>query len=98
MPIMDGIYVLETKDGFRVTYSHRYEDLVSFDSNAKILIDGKVAKQVFTDCYCYDKLEDALADARVIARNHTETDDGIRIVSHAKDKTFKELIKHGKNN
>lgn len=95
---MDGIYVLETKDGFRVTYSCRYEELVSFDSNAQIFIVGNVAKQIFTDCFCYDKLEDALADAHVLARNHTETDDGIRIVSHAKNKTFKELIKHGKNN
>lgn len=95
---MSGIYILKTKDGFRVAFSDRYDSLVGFNSNADYFVDGKVAKSIFSDCFKYDKLDDALEHARVISRNYLETDDGIYIVKYAENVTFKELIKNGKNN
>jgi len=92
---MSGIYILKTKDGYRVTHSHRYDDLVGFDSNGDYFIDGKVAKSLFSNCFKYDKLDDAIEHARAISKNHWETDDGIREIKYAEHMTFKELIKHG---
>lgn len=95
---MSGIYILKTKDGYRVTNSHRYDELVSFDKNGEYFIDGKVAKSLYSNCFRYDKLDDAIEHARAISRNHWETDDGICVVKYAEHLTFKELIKNGKNN
>lgn len=94
---MSGIYILKTKDGYRVMHSYRYDDLVGFDRNGEYFIDGKVAKTLFSNCYCYDKLDDAIEHARVISKNHSETDDGICVIKYAENMTFKELIKNGKN-
>lgn len=95
---MSGIYILKTKDGYRVIHTNRYDDLVGFDRNGNYFIDGEVAKVLFSNSYKYDKLDDALEHARVISRNYLETDDGICVVKYAEDVTFKELIKNGKNN
>lgn len=95
---MSGIYILKTKDGYRVNHSYRYDDLVSFDKNGEYFIVGKVAKSIFSNCFKYDKLDDALEHARVISKMHWETDDGICVVKYAENVTFKELIKNGKNN
>ena len=95
---MSGIYILKTKDGYRVSHYHSYNDLVGFDKNGEYFIDGKFAKLVFSNCYNYDKLDDAIQHATVISRFHTETDDGICVLKYAEHLTFKELIKNGKNN
>ena len=94
---MSGIYILKTKDGYRVAHTNRYYDLVGFDRNADYFIDGNVAKQVFSGCFKYDTLDEAIGHAHVIARNYLETDDGICELKYAEKMTFKELIKNGKN-
>ena len=94
---MSGIYILETVDGYRVTYSRRYEELVSMNTNIEYYVVGNIAKQVFENCFCYDTIENAMDHARRISKVFLETDDGIRIVSYAKNLTFGELIENGKN-
>ncbi len=95
---MSGIYILKTKDGYRVSHYHRYDDLVGFDRNGEYFINGKVAKLIFSKCFKYDKLDDAIQHATVISKFHSETDDGICVLKYAEHLTFKELIKNGKNN
>lgn len=94
---MSGIYILQTKDGYRVTHTHRYEDLVGMDTEINYYVNGKVAKELYSNCFCYVTIYDALEHARVISKMYLKLDDGICIVEYAKDLTFRELIKNGKN-
>jgi hypothetical protein len=95
---MSGIYILKTKDGYRISHNNEYDSLVSFDSNAEYFIVGEVARRLFSNSFRYDTLEEAYAHARVISKTYIETDDGICVVKYAENLTFKELIKNGKNN
>jgi hypothetical protein len=90
---LSGIYILQTSDGFRVSFSRRYEDLVSLDENVEYQIDGKLAKLIFGECYRYRYEEEALEHAKEISRMHPNMDDGIRFIRYAQDKTFKELTR-----
>ena len=94
---MSGIYILQTKDGYRVAHTHRYEDLVGMDAEINYYVNGNVAKDLYSNCFCYDTIDDALEHARVISKMYLKLDDGICIVKYAKDLTFRELIKNGKN-
>ena len=94
---MSGIYILQTKDGYRVAHTHRYEDLVGMDTEIVYYVNGNVAKDIFSNCFCYDTIDDALEHAIVISKMYLETDDGIRVVKYAKNLTFRELIKNDKN-
>lgn len=93
---MSGIYILQTKDGYRVAHTHRYEDLVGFNAEVNFYVDGKVAKELYSNCFCYDTIDGALEHAKVISKMYLELDDGICIVK-AGYLTFRELIKNGKN-
>lgn len=94
---MSGIYILQTKDGYRVAHTYRYEELVGIDADINYYVEGKIAKTIFSGCFCYDILNDAIEHAQVISKMYNETDDGICVISYAKNLTFKELIKNGKN-
>ena len=94
---MSGIYILQTKDGYRVSHSNRYEELVGMNANIAYHINGNVAREIFSNCFCYDTIDSALEHARVISKMYLETDDGICVVKYAKNLTFRELIKNGKN-
>ncbi len=94
---MSGIYILETKDGYRVAYNRRYSSLVGMNTDIEYYVDGKVAKEIFSDCFCYVTIEESLEHARRVSNVHSETDDGIRIITYAKNLTFGELIENGKN-
>ena len=95
---MSGIYILQTKDGYRVSHLRNYESLVGMDAEMNYFVYGDFVKMSFSRCFCYDRIEDAMEHARVISKMYFETDDGICVVKYAKDLTFKELIKNGKNN
>ena len=94
---MSGIYILQTKDGYRVAHTHRYEELVGIDAETKYYIVGNVAKSIFSGCFCYDTMDEAIEHANIISKMYNETDDGICVINYAKNLTFKELIKNGKN-
>ena len=94
---MSGIYILQTEDGYRVSHSNRYEELVGMDAKIVYHVNGNVAREIFSRCFCYDTIDDALEHARVISKMYLETDDGICVVKYAKNLTFRELIKNGKN-
>jgi hypothetical protein len=94
---MSGIYILQTKDGYRVSHTHRYDDLVGMGAEIVYYVNGNVAKELFSNCFCYDILDEAIEHAQVISKIYNETDDGICVINYAKNLTFKELIKNGKN-
>ena len=94
---MSGIYILQTKDGYRVAHTYRYGELIGMDADINYYIVGKIAKDLFSECFCYDILDEAIEHAQVISKMYLETDDGICVIKYAKNLTFKELIKNGKN-
>jgi hypothetical protein len=76
---MSGIYVLCTKDGYRVNYyANSYYDLIDV-IDGSFVVDG--IKKVFDDCRAYDDYEDAIYFARKLSLNYSETDDGIRVIN-----------------
>ena len=88
---MSGIYILKTKDGYRVSHTNRYAELVGMDTDINYYVDGKIAGQIFTECFRYDTLEEAIEHAKVIALNYFETDDGICVVKYAEHLNYGEL-------
>jgi len=94
---MSGIYILQTKDGYRVAHTYRYEELVGMNADINYYVVGNIAKILFSGCFCYDILDEAIEHAQVISKMYIGTDDGICVINYAKHLTFKELIKDGKN-
>jgi hypothetical protein len=94
---MSGIYILKTKDGYRVAHTYRYEELVGIDAHINYCVNGKIAKDIFSGCFCYVILDEAIKHAQVISKMYDETDDGICVIKYTEHLTFKELIKNDKN-
>ena len=91
---MSGIYILKLKDGFRVAYSKRYEDMIGSynDSSMNYELNKKVIEEVFGDKKTYTEYSDALDAALEVSKKYPETDDGIFVMRHALNKTFDEVI------
>ena len=67
------------------------------DADINYYVVGDIAKVLFSGCFCYDTLDEATEHAKVISQMYIETDDGICVINYAKNLTFRELIKDGKN-
>jgi hypothetical protein len=93
---MSGIYILKTTDGYRVSFSTRYTELVSLSPDAEYMVNGNVAKSIFENCYCYQDLDKAYEHAHIISKFHEETEDGIFLVTYAEKFSYGE-VKNGKN-
>jgi hypothetical protein len=91
---MSGIYILESKDGFRVAYSKRYEDMLGSydDSLMNYRLNADAIKEIFGYKKTYTEYSDALDAALEVSRNYPETDDGIFVMRHALNKTFDEVV------
>ena len=86
---MSGIYILYTKDGYRVNYSDDYYNIVDFVTGK---VDSGVVEKIFGNSCVYDAYEEALHRARKMALNHPETDDGIRLIDVTPIVNYEELI------
>jgi hypothetical protein len=95
---MSGIYVLQTKDGFRVNYSELYYCLLgSFnDDTMNYDIDAEVLKRMFGNCRIFNNELQAIESAKGISKVFNETDDGIMMLKYA-GYTYEELL-NGKAN
>lgn len=90
-----GVYILKTKDGYRVNFSFRYYDFFDGfnDSGYSYKPNAKTLEEVFGFCTCYPTRESALLKAASISKNlEYETFDGIMFIENFKDMTFGELI------
>jgi hypothetical protein len=95
---MSGIYVLRTKDGYRVNYSELYDcllgsfndDTINYDINAEVL------RRMFGNCRVFTSELMAIESAKSISKVFNETDDGIMTLRYA-DYTYEELL-NGKAN
>jgi hypothetical protein len=91
---MSGIYILKLKDGFRVAYSKRYEDMIGSynDSSMNYELNKKVIEEVLGDKKTYTEYSDAVRAAVDVSKKYPETDDGIFVMRHALTKTFDEVV------
>jgi len=84
----DGIYILKTADGFRVTYSKRYDDFVTIEGK----LVGLSVNECFGSCEPLRTQENAMDVAHRLARKYHETDDGICLIEIGKKQTFDEIV------
>jgi len=84
----DGIYILKTADGFRVTYSKRYDDFVTIEGK----LVGLSVNECFGSCEPLQTQENAMDVAVRLARKYHETDDGICLIEIGKKQTFDEIV------
>jgi hypothetical protein len=92
---MSGIYILETKDGYRVNYSACYENFFGpfSDETCNYLPNGQHIRECFGDSYCLSSKEEAIDLARKInASKIYEMSDGVMFLDNFKNYTFEELI------
>jgi hypothetical protein len=82
-----GIYILITKDGYRVTYSNQYTNLFGRydDATNNFEINTEVLLQEFGDCFVFHHKEPA----------QQEADNGIMNINYSRY-TFEELINGSK--
>lgn len=85
---------MKLKDGFRVAYSKRYEDMIGSynDSSMNYELNKKVIEEVFGDKKTYTEYSDAVRAAVDVSKKYPETDDGIFVMRHALTKTFDEVV------
>jgi hypothetical protein len=88
-----GIYILITKDGYRVTYSNQYTNLFGYydDVTNNFQINSNVLLQMFGNCFIFNNEEPAVAEAVLISKQVGETDNGIMKINYSRY-TFEELI------
>lgn len=85
----DGIYILASLEGYRVTYSKRYDDFVTLEGK----LVGNVIEDCFGSCQNYDTIVIAMDEAHRIAKKYHETDDGICLITAGKNKSFERIVK-----
>ena len=96
---MSGIYILKTKDGYRVNFTKDYiylfggynDDTMNYNINTDIL------KKIFGNCAVIPNEPMAFQSAKGISRVHNETEDGIMLLKSYDTYTFEELL-NGKAN
>lgn len=96
---MSGIYILQTKDGYRVNYSKDYDCLFTgFNSDTMgYNIDAHYLRLIFGNCNVFRNELLAFESAKGISRVQQDTDDGIMLIGWYRDYTFEELL-NGKAN
>jgi hypothetical protein len=84
----DGIYILQTLDGYRVIYSKKYYDFVNIFGD----LIGKGVEDCFAGTKVYDSMVDAMDAARILSHKYGETDDGICLLKQGKNLSFLDII------
>lgn len=96
---MSGIYVLKTKDAYRVAFSKDYDCLYGDfnDDNIRFDINVDYLNRIFGNSSVILTSDDAEQVAKAISKNIEETDDGIMYIRTYEEYTFEELL-NGKAN
>jgi hypothetical protein len=90
---MTGIYILQTQDEYRVTYSEYYYNLFGKfnDDMSKYEPVKEEFKSAFSKCFPFKTSDAALQFAQRLSMSIPETDDGIMFIKEYKEYTFEEL-------
>ena len=91
---MSGIYILVTKNSYRVTHTNNFENFF-LDWNEEVFnyeLNGQIIKEEFDNSPIFLNEKDAFEYAQKIAHKYPETDDGIYYIKNASNKTYEEII------
>lgn len=91
----NGVYLLHSKDGYRVAYDENYDLLFgSFhEETMDYAANPKQFKLIFGGSEIFPDAQSAIAAAKVICETKKdELDDGIMIISNYSHLSFEELI------
>ncbi len=96
---MTGIYVMVTKDGYRVTASDQFVYLFGSynDDSMNYNLETQILDKMFGNCAILDSAKDAIEAAKCISKTLNETEDGIMFIDSYGKYTFEELM-NGKAN
>jgi len=91
---MSGIYILVTKDGYRVSASNEFVYLFGSynDDSMNYNLETEVLQKIFGNCAVLETAKDAIESAKCISKTINETEDGIMFIDSYGKYTFKELI------
>jgi len=90
-----GVYILKTKDGYRVNFSDRYYDFFGNfnDDTGDFIPNAQAIDEVFGLCPVIVEQKLAYKKAAEISNKLTfETFDGIMVIANFQSMTFEELI------
>jgi len=91
---MNGVYILQTTDGYRVAYSTEYESMLGFydANNMRHKLNGEIVNRVFGECFCFVNYLEAQTAARMLSVQYSYLDDGIYTIREVADQTYEEVI------
>jgi len=91
---MNGIYVLVTKDGYRVAASDQFVYLFGSynDDSMNYNLETEVLQKIFGNCAVLETAKDAIESAKCISKTLNETEDGIMFIDSYGKYTFEELL------
>ena len=91
---MSGIYIMVTKDGYRVTASDQFVYLFGSynDDSMNYNIETQVLNEIFGNCAVLETAKDAIESAKCISKTLNETEDGIMFIDSYGKYTFEELL------
>ena len=95
----NGVYVLVTKDGYRVAYSDNYDAMFGpfIDESFNYLPEGEEIYKVFGKSDVYDTETGALEVAKEISKFFMfDLDDGIMFIRNYPEFTFEEITSGNK--
>ena len=91
---MSGIYIMVTKDGYRVSASDQFVYLFGSynDDSMNYNLETEILQKIFGNCAVLETPKDAIESARCISKTLNETEDGIMFIDSYGKYTFEELL------
>jgi hypothetical protein len=92
--MMSGIYIMVTKDGYRVSASDQFVYLFGSynDDSMNYNLETEVLQKIFGNCAVLETAKDAIESAKCISKTLNETEDGIMFIDSYGKYTFEELL------
>jgi hypothetical protein len=92
--MMSGIYIMVTKDGYRVSASNQFVYLFGSynDDSMNYNLETEVLQKIFGNCAVLETAKDAIESAKCISKTLNETEDGIMFIDSYGKYTFEELL------
>ena len=91
---MSGIYILKTKDGFRVAYNTELYNFLSHYDDKKMdwTLNGSEIAKIFDSAPFFNNFSSAMNMAIQISKKYAETSDGIFEIRQGESLNYEEIV------
>ena len=96
---MSGVYILQNKDGYRVSFSKDFAKMFTTYNDERMdwNLNTELIEEVFGNCYVFNEESEAFQYAKRISYYmNDETEDGIFFIKQAKLLSFNDMINGNK--